>query len=106
MVIIPVNMRDGILLGTGRGNEDWNQSAPHGAGRILKREDVKSCHTLAEFKKAMKGIYSPSINKETLDEAPFAYRGLEEIAAVIGDTVTISKTIRPVYNFKAGAQER
>lgn len=104
MVIIPVNMRDGILLGTGRGNEDWNQSAPHGAGRILKREDVKSCHTLAEFKKAMKGIYSPSINKETLDEAPFAYRGLEEIAAVIGDTVSISKTIRPIYNFKAGAE--
>lgn len=104
MVIIPVNMRDGILLGTGRGNEDWNESAPHGAGRILKREDVKSCHTLAEFKKAMKGIYSPSINKETLDEAPFAYRGLEEITAVIGDAVSISKTIRPVYNFKAGAE--
>lgn len=100
-VIIPINMRDGILLGTGLGNEDWNHSAPHGAGRILKREDVKSSHTLAEFKKAMKGIYSPSINKETLDEAPFAYRGMEEIAGVIGDTVSITKTIRPIYNFKA-----
>ena len=105
-VIIPINMRDGILLGTGRGNEDWNVSAPHGAGRILKREDVKSAHTLAEFKKTMKGIYSPSINKETLDEAPFAYRGREEIEAVIGDTVSISKTIRPIYNFKAGAETK
>lgn len=101
-VIIPINMRDGIILGTGLGNDEWNQSAPHGAGRILKREDVKANFTVSAFKKEMKGIYSNCINKYTLDEAPFAYRGMDEILEVIGDTVTVDKIIRPVYNFKAG----
>lgn len=100
-VIIPINMKDGILLGTGLGNDDWNQSAPHGAGRILKREDVKANYTVSNFKSEMKGIYSPSISKDTLDEAPFAYRRIDEIMEVIQDTVSISKVIKPVYNFKA-----
>ena len=101
-VIIPINMRDGIILGTGRGNTDWNCSAPHGSGRIMKREDIKNHYTVSSFKSEMKGIYSSCIGKETLDEVPFAYRALDEIAEVIGETVTIHKVIRPVYNFKAG----
>lgn len=101
-VIIPINMKDGILLGTGLGNEDWNCSAPHGAGRILKREDVKSNYTVSNFKSEMKGIYSPSIGKETLDEAPFAYRRIDEIMEVLNDTVTVTNIIKPIYNFKAG----
>ena len=101
-VIIPINMRDGILLGTGLGNTDWNCSAPHGSGRIMKREDVKNSFTVSSFKSEMKGIYSSCISKDTLDEAPFAYRAIDDIIEVIGDTVTIDKIIRPVYNFKAG----
>ena len=100
-VIIPINMRDGIILGTGLGNADWNYSAPHGAGRIYKRSEVAEHHTLSEFKKAMKGIYSICINKDTLDESPFAYRGIDDIAEVIRDTVKIDKIIKPVYNYKA-----
>lgn len=101
-VIIPVNMRDGIILATGLGNDDWNQSAPHGAGRILKREDVKKKYTVSTYKSEIKGIYSTCINKDTLDEAPFAYRRIEEIIDVIGATVKIDKIIKPIYNFKAG----
>lgn len=104
-VIIPINMKEGILLGTGKGNEDWNQSAPHGAGRILKRSDVKSRYTTLDFKREMKGIYSPSISKDTLDEAPFAYRGMDEIREAIRDTVDVTKILRPVYNFKAGSMD-
>ena len=100
-VIIPINMRDGIILGTGLGNAEWNYSAPHGAGRIYKRSEVAEHHTLSEFKKAMKGIYSICINKDTLDESPFAYRGIDDIAEVIKDTVKIDKVIKPVYNYKA-----
>ncbi|MCR5120758.1 MAG: RtcB family protein [Lachnospiraceae bacterium] len=103
-VIIPINMKDGVILGTGRGNEEWNCSAPHGAGRICKRTEVDNRHTVSEFKKIMKGIYSSCINEGTLDEAPFAYRTLEDIADVIGETVTIDKIIRPVYNYKAGGK--
>ena len=103
-VIIPINMRDGIILGTGLGNENWNCSAPHGSGRIYKRSDVKEHHTVSEFKEAMKGIHSVCVNKDTLDESPFAYRKLEDIVNVIGETVTIDKIIKPVYNFKAGGK--
>lgn len=103
-VIIPINMRDGILLGTGRGNIEWNTSAPHGSGRILKREDVKNNFTVSLFKTEMKGIYSSCIGKETLDEAPFAYRCLDDMIEVIGETVTINSILKPVYNFKAGGQ--
>ncbi|OUN91270.1 RtcB family protein [Blautia sp. An46] len=101
-VIIPINMCDGILLGTGLGNTEWNCSAPHGSGRIMKRKEVKQNFTVSTFKSKMKGIYSSCISKETLDEAPFAYRDLEDIADVIGETVTIDRILRPVYNFKAG----
>ena len=103
-VIIPINMRDGIILGTGLGNPEWNYSAPHGAGRIYKRSEVAEHHTVSDFKKAMDGIYSICINKDTLDESPFAYRGIDDIAAVIKDTVKIDKIIKPVYNYKAGGQ--
>ena len=101
-VIIPINMRDGIILGTGLGNPDWNYSAPHGAGRIYKRSEVAEHHTVSDFKKAMNGIHSICINKNTLDESPFAYRSIDDIAKAIGDTVKIDKIIRPVYNYKAG----
>lgn len=103
-VIIPINMHDGIILGTGLGNEDWNCSAPHGAGRIYKRSEVKEHYTVSEFKKVMEGIHSICINKDTLDESPFAYRKLEDIAGAIGSTVKIDKVIKPVYNFKAGGK--
>ena len=102
-VLIPINMRDGIILGTGLGNEDWNCSAPHGAGRILKREDVKNKFTVSSYKKEMNGIYSSCIGKETLDEAPFAYRDLDTIKEAIADTVKIHQIIKPIYNYKAGS---
>ncbi len=101
-VVIPINMRDGIILGTGLGNEEWNCSAPHGAGRILKREDVGQRYTTAQYKAAMKGIHSISVNAGTLDEAPFAYRSLEEIERAVAPTVKIEKILTPLYNFKAG----
>lgn len=101
-VIIPINMRDGIILGKGLGNKDWNVSAPHGSGRIMKREDIKKNFTVSSYKSEMKGIYSSCIGKDTLDEAPFAYRNANDIAEVIGDTVKIEKIITPIYNFKAG----
>ena len=101
-VIIPINMRDGVILGTGLGNTEWNCSAPHGAGRILKREDVRQKHTMAEYKIAMKGIHSMSISAGTLDEAPFAYRSLEDIESAVSNTVKIDKIVKPAYNFKAG----
>lgn len=104
-VIIPINTRDGIIVGTGLGNEEWNYSAPHGAGRIMKREAVKDKFTVNDFKKEMKGIYSSCIVKDTLDEAPFAYRGIDEIMEAIKDAVEIEKIIKPVYNFKAGGKE-
>ena len=104
IVVIPVNMRDGILLGTGLGNEDWNYSAPHGAGRILKRKDVKERFTVSDFKKEMKGIYCPYIGKDILDEVPFAYRRKEEILEKIQDTVKVEEILKPVYNFKAGQE--
>lgn len=103
-VIIPINMRDGILLGKGLGNREWNCSAPHGSGRIVKRSDVAGEHTVSGFKKAMEGIYCSCISKDTLDEAPMAYRGIEEIRTAIQDTVDVEKIIRPVYNFKAGGK--
>lgn len=104
-VIIPANMRDGMILGVGKGNAEWNTSAPHGSGRKLKREDVKNRHTVSEFKKEMKGIYSSCVGAETLDEAPFAYRSIEEIAEQIRDTVEITEILKPVYNFKAGSRK-
>ena len=103
-VIIPINMRDGVILGSGLGNEDWNCSAPHGAGRVMKRQEVMSSFTVAQYKKEMKGVYSSCIGKGTLDEAPFAYRSMEQIAEAIAETVNIDKILKPVYNFKAGGE--
>jgi len=103
-VIIPINMRDGIILGTGLGKKEWNCSAPHGSGRIMKREDVKNSFTVSSFKSEMKGIYSSCIGKDTLDEAPFAYRPVTDITDVISATVKIDKIIKPVYNYKAGGE--
>lgn len=103
-VIIPVNMRDGVLLGTGKGNPDWNESAPHGSGRRMRRDEVKKHYTVAAFKKEMKGIYCSCIAADTLDEAPFAYRTLGEITDDIQETVEITNVLKPVYNFKAGGR--
>ncbi|MCI8608359.1 MAG: RtcB family protein [Firmicutes bacterium] len=100
-VIIPVNMRDGIILARGKGNPAWNFSVPHGSGRVSNRETVKIQHTVREFKDAMKGIYSATIGKETLDEAPFAYRGMEEILEAIQDTAEVKKILKPLYNYRA-----
>ena len=102
IVAIPINMRDGILLGEGLGNQEWNESAPHGSGRIKKREDIKTNYTVSQFKSEMKGIYCSCIGKDTLDEAPFAYRSKNEILERIQETVKIQRMITPVYNFKAG----
>ncbi|MDO4332229.1 MAG: RtcB family protein [Eubacteriales bacterium] len=103
-VLIPANMKDGIILGIGKGNAEWNESAPHGSGRRMKREDVKNQYTVSEFKKEMKGIYSSCVGAETLDEAPFAYRPIVEIAELIHDTVEVTEILKPVYNFKAGSK--
>lgn len=103
-VILPVNMRDGTLLCEGLGNHDWNYSAPHGAGRIMKREDIKASYTVSQFRKEMQGIYCSSIGKDTLDEAPFAYRSLEQIEGQLSDTVKVKERLIPVYNFKAGGE--
>ena len=101
-VIIPVNMRDGIIMGIGKGNPDWNYSAPHGSGRVLRRDEVKDHHTVSEFKKEMKGIYCTCIGAGTLDEAPFAYRGIEVLKEAVKDTVDIKEVLRPVFSFKGG----
>lgn len=100
-LLIPANMRDGVLLAVGKDNMDWNRSAPHGSGRILKRTDVAKKHTLSQFKAQMKGIHCTCISKETLEEAPFAYRDLSAIASQIGETVEIQKVVTPVYNYKS-----
>jgi len=101
-VIIPINMKEGVLLGRGLGNEEWNNSAPHGSGRVLSRGEVNSSHTVSEFKKEMKGIYTSCISKDTLDEAPFAYRGIDYIKEVIKDTVEVENVLTPIFNYKGG----
>ena len=104
-VVIPANMKEGIIIGIGKSNAEWNYSAPHGSGRKLKREDVRNRYTVSEFKKEMKGIYSSCVGADTLDEAPFAYRSITEIAEQIKDTVEITEILKPVYNFKAGSKK-
>ena len=100
-VIIPINMRDGSIIAVGKGNEDWNNSAPHGAGRLMSRKKAKEMFKLEEFKESMKDIYSTSVAEETIDEAPFVYKPMQEIIDNIKDTVEIEKIIKPIYNFKA-----
>lgn len=101
-LLIPINMRDGSLICTGKGNEDWNCSAPHGAGRLMSRAAAKESFTLSEFKKQMDGIFTTSVSRATLDECPMAYKTLEDITSNIGDTAEITEVIKPIYNFKAG----
>lgn len=106
LLIIPMNMRDGSLICIGKGNKDWNYSAPHGAGRIMSRSKAKELVTLEEYEASMEGIYTTSVNKSTLDESPMAYKPMAEIISNIGESVEIKHIIKPIYNFKAGEQER
>ena len=101
LLLIPISMKDGCILGIGKGNEDWNCSAPHGAGRLMSRSEAKKKLTVAEFAKAMDGIYTTCVSEETLDEAPMAYKSLESIVDNIADTVEILEILKPVYSFKA-----
>ena len=101
-LLIPINMRDGSLICTGKGNPDWNYSAPHGAGRLMSRSEAKQSFTVSEFKKQMDGIYTTSVNAGTLDECPMAYKSMNDIVDNIADTVEINEVIKPIYNFKAG----
>lgn len=104
-LLIPINMRDGSLICTGKGNPDWNYSAPHGAGRLMSRSAAKETFTVSEFKTQMDGIYTTSVGRSTLDECPMAYKNMADIVNNIGPTVTIEAVIKPIYNFKAGDEE-
>lgn len=99
-LLIPVNMRDGSILAVGRGNPEWNNSAPHGAGRIMSRLEAKRSLDLEAYRKAMEGIYTTSVNEHTLDEAPMVYKSLGEILDVVGEAVEIVEVMKPIYNFK------
>ena len=101
-LLIPMNMRDGSLICIGKGNDDWNQSAPHGAGRLMSRMQAKRTLTMEDFERSMDGIFTTSVSRETLDEAPMAYKPMEQIVSRIGETAQIERIIRPIYNFKAG----
>ena len=100
-LLIPINMRDGSLICIGKGNSNWNCSAPHGAGRLMSRNEAKATLSMEEFRETMNGIYTTSVCQETLDEAPAAYKSLSDIVDNIGETVEIVKQIKPIYNFKA-----
>ena len=100
-VLIPINMRDGSILATGKGNPDWNYSAPHGAGRLFSRSDAKELIDMNEYRQAMEGIYTTSVNESTLDESPMAYKSLDDIVDTIEPTAEIIEVLKPVYNFKA-----
>ena len=100
-VLIPINMRDGSVLAIGKGNAEWNFSAPHGAGRLMSRTKAKTELNMNEYKNVMKGIYTTSINENTLDEAPMAYKRLDDIIDVIGESVDVIDVMKPIYNFKA-----
>ena len=104
LLIIPINMRDGSLICTGKGNEDWNFSAPHGAGRLLSRSDAKELLSVEEYKQQMQGIYTSSVGYSTIDESPMAYKNIDDIVSNISDTAEINEIIKPVYNFKAGGR--
>ena len=100
-VLIPINMRDGSVLAIGKGNAEWNYSAPHGAGRIMSRTKAKNELDMEAYRKSMEGIYTTSVNEKTLDEAPMAYKSLEDIIDVIKESVDIIEIMKPIYNFKA-----
>lgn len=100
-IIIPINMRDGSILAKGKGNEDWNNSAPHGAGRLLSRTQARKRHSLNRFKEDMRGVYSTSISKKTLDENPRAYKPMDDILKNLDETAEVIDILKPIYNFKA-----
>ncbi len=104
-VLIPINMRDGSVLAVGKGNPEWNFSAPHGAGRLMSRAKARETIGMEEYRQAMAGVYSTSVSEGTLDESPMAYKSLSDIVDVIGDTVDIIGIMKPVYNFKAAEDE-
>jgi len=104
-VLIPINMKDGSILGRGKGNPDWNFSAPHGAGRLMSRSQAKKELSLEEFKKSMSSVFTTSVGQSTLDEAPMAYKSLEDIVDNIQESVKILKIIKPIYNFKASGND-
>ena len=104
-LIIPINMRDGSLICTGKGNEDWNCSAPHGAGRLMSRSQAKQAFTVEEYREQMAGVYTTSVSMGTLDECPMAYKSMADIMDNVGETVTINAVIKPIYNFKAGSKD-
>ena len=101
-LLIPINMRDGSIICVGKGNEDWNCSAPHGAGRVMSRKKAREKLSLEEFKAEMSGIWSSNVNLDTIDEAPMAYKSMDDILANINPTAEILKIIKPIYNYKAG----
>ena len=105
ILLIPMNMRDGSLICRGKGNPDWNCSAPHGAGRLMSRSAAKEQCSMQEYKKQMEGIYTTSVSTDTIDECPMAYKPMDEIISNIGDTVEILDTVKPIYNFKAGSED-
>ena len=100
-VLIPLNMRDGCIIGIGKGNPDWNYSAPHGAGRVLSRMEARRTIFVEDFTDTMKNVYSTTVDESTIDESPFAYKPSSEIIELVKDTVDIEKIIKPVYNYKA-----
>ncbi len=101
-VLIPINMRDGSILAVGRGEPDWNYSAPHGAGRLMSRTAAKENLSMDEFRNTMVDVYTTAVNENTLDEAPMAYKSLTDIIDVIEDSVDVIEVLKPIYNFKAG----
>ncbi len=101
LLLIPINMRDGSIMARGKGNPEWNDSAPHGAGRIMSRAKAKETLDLEAYKKTMEGIYTTCVSESTLDEAPMAYKSLEDIIGVIADAVDVIQVLKPIYNFKA-----
>ena len=100
-VLIPINMRDGSIIAIGKGNPEWNFSAPHGAGRIMSRNKAKETLSLEKYQQEMSGIYTTSVNERTLDESPMAYKSLNDIIDVIEEAVDIKEVMKPIYNFKA-----
>ena len=100
--LIPISMAYGSLIVKGKGNKDWNKSGPHGAGRLLSRADAKNSISMADYKKAMEGIYTTCVNASTIDESPMAYKSAEEIIENIGENADVINIIKPIYNFKSG----
>jgi len=101
LVLIPLNMRDGSVLARGRGNADWNFSAPHGAGRLMSRADARERLSMDDYRAAMAGVYTTSVTERTLDEAPAAYKSVDDIIGPIAASVDVLDVMRPIYNFKA-----